>query len=170
MIVEAAAQGLIDFSRARFFDKAWGIRLGLILRGLHESRLREAQTAIHQHHLNLLTISRISDESADRLQAECSDDLHELLNRLQPWAAKTKEAQERDQVKGLMTAWEQRWGDMNSPDVQARIDATAAALRAYAAQTGDQDPIDTRGIYNAKTARVLEQQESLRHAPSPTRH
>lgn len=155
-MVQAAALGLVDFSKMEFFNQAWQTRLRLILDGLHTENRRRITEASLAYHTGLLALSRITQDSSNRVQERCQEDLRELINLLQPWEAKTKEESERDQVKTYRDRWQNRWGDMDSPEIQSKIAEVAEGLARMRELDPAPDELATRyGVFNAQTAEAL---------------
>lgn len=170
-MVQAAASGLIDFREMRFFNKPWQLKLRLLLKGLHQENERRLLTARQNYHAALLAIKTISEQSIERVQDRCQDDLHELTNLLRPWAATTREEREQKQVKTYRDRWQRRWGDLSAPETQRKIEETARALERMREAAPPPNAMgDWFGIFNAQTAQTVEGMRALKHATSANRN
>lgn len=156
-MVQAATLGLVDFSQAKLLDKSWQLRLRLLLDGLRVENRKKIKQAQLDYHLGLLALARITADSSGKVQERAQAELRELINLLQPWAARTKEEAEQAQVKGYRDRWRGRWGDPDSPEIKSKIGEVAAALQRMREMEPPPEEMATRfGIFNAKTAATID--------------
>lgn len=168
-MVQAAASGLIDFSQARFFDESWQRRLRLLLTGLHQANERDLLKARQQYHTSLLGVAGISQESLDRIQERCQDDIRDLENLYRPWAAQTKEEREKEQAREQRTRWQRRFGDLSADETQRKIAETARLLQRMREVTPPRSEMgDWFAVYNRQTSQALQGMQDVKHATART--
>lgn len=138
-MIEAAVRGVMDFSKAEFFNPIWQRQFRATLRGLQMLNAREQADIRHRHYCSLLAAKIVQAEQQDELQQSAIDELHKYEDAFLPNAAKLREEAERQHVKGQISKWEEKWGKMSDPKVQERIQRTADALRKARAETARQE-------------------------------
>jgi hypothetical protein len=146
LMVEAAVRGLVDFSEARFFDPGWTRRLKLILSSLQRLNLREEMSLNHAYYLGLLAIPGLDDQSTKNLQEQLADVRERLDVTYRPWHEDSGEKQEqrKKQMATMTSAWEEKYGRMDDPEVQRKIMATLEGLRLQRTNAQEVKPLTTR--------------------------
>jgi hypothetical protein len=134
MMVRAAATGAVDFSKAELTNPRWTDRLRLILDELTRNNRIEFLRALHQHYTSFMLVPRLTDESYGKIKEGANSTMDLLVEMTYPWdkerAAKTR----RDDVKAAVGAWEDHYGKLDDPEVQAAIDSTVDAVRKHRAE------------------------------------
>ena len=155
--MQAASRGVVDFSKARPYDPLWRRHLRLLLDGLENQIKLEYVDLLHRHYAAILTISNPSEETFANAKERMGELSFEYYNLLYPDRAQSKEEAEKQQVRGNIDRWQQRFGNLNSPEVQARIARTAEALdrlgreSVQAAQRGIEDLMGSKLRRAART-------------------
>jgi hypothetical protein len=158
LMLRVAARGLVDFSKIRWFDDIWYRQLSLMM------RVVEAEDLFALRGYELQRIQQALDRgTADPAAREKLLDVRdELIDRqfahFRPWEyqAGHVEAQQRTEAVQLTSAWERQWGNMNDPEVQARIQQVADAL-LHGQPEAPPTAQSQAGIFNRHTASTLSQ-------------
>lgn len=135
--MQAAAEGLVDFSQLRFYDLKWTLRLSLLLRYLDRRNFR-AQT--------VLDFQRYTAHTSRPLTPEARQHMEELLDHYydrfvssytpsQPEKPIVADEQQRQKVAAATASWEEAYGKLNDPATLAKIDAVVQGLEALRVQT-----------------------------------
>lgn len=85
LIVQAAVDGLIDYSKARLRDNAWWRRLRILLKGVQRKNHLVDLTAAYNYELALLSNSRLTDESFQSGQERAKELYYDIVSILRPW-------------------------------------------------------------------------------------
>lgn len=158
-------RGLIDFSKADFFNPRWHRRVRLLLQGVSAEADKELFQLIHQRALGEFGIDRITEESLDSAQDRATDAMDTLLSLYRPWQfnRKTKEEKEKEEFGGLRKSWQKTFGSLDDPEVQETIARMRRAMLAR--EPGDIDPTapmrDDGGIFNRDTADMLTNMQAI---------
>lgn len=127
LMVQAAAEGVVDFSRARVLDPQWWSRLHILLHGLAAKNNRHMLQMQYDYHLALLQVERLKAEAwGDHLEraVDTNDDMCDNYNG----ARNSKKDRKKAVAVKLRDAWIAEFGDTQSAEVAASIDATVAAI------------------------------------------
>lgn len=151
-MVRAAARGVVDFSQLNILDPVDSRRLRLLLQEVAADDNRTVLRAVHSHMTAGFSIDRITADSLNKLQQESGHILDDLLSEYQPWfySAKSREEREREEFRELESAWNSRFGDLNDPETQKKLEAVRDALLADPPDPEMMSPSD--GIFNKDTA------------------
>ena len=139
LIPEAAVRGIIDFSKARFFDPAWQRHAQSLLLGLQRLNKKEQADIRHRHYCAVMQMAKLSEESAGETEQAATVELHRYEDAFLPNAKEVRKQAEEGVAKGRVSRWEDRYGKMNDPETQERIRQTAEALRALREKTAAED-------------------------------
>ena len=127
LLVQAAVDGVVDFSQARLRDPAWWTRLRFLLNGLDQKNQRD-RLQLHLANVRCLV-------STERV---ASDDWRRQLQHMQELTDKYKATyfpdlkpvtKEAEAVE-LRDSWQEHFGNLNDPKVQSAIDKLLAEWAA----------------------------------------
>lgn len=133
-MIQAATEGIVDFTKMQVFDVFWLRQLKLLLAGLQRRNKREYHVFSQRHHASLLNL-RLDSEHAGSVQEKLIELGLDFEETYFPGVRKERAISERAVVRHQIGSWERRYGDLTSEETQARIERTAEALRRMTAQT-----------------------------------
>ena len=143
LILQAAYKGLIDFSEARFSDRAWWQKLRLMLDKMEDDNLSQVQQM--QFQLNTSVLSYQSEEQQLKHHWQKAQDL--ITSRYDALFSWSKQATGKDAIqkvyKGLIDEWERHFGDRNDPKVVAMLEEYKERVRQM--QQGTKTPTTPTG-------------------------
>lgn len=128
MIVRAAVDGVVDFTKADLRNPLWHRRLSIIVgEMLRRDRLKSLER-LHTRLLAYLPTRLGSVQEFNKLAEEETEVINDFLGTL---AGRTKPTGSRkvEAAKALRDAWNREFGDSSKADVQQNIDQVAEALR-----------------------------------------
>lgn len=129
--IQAAAFGLIDYSKADIKNRAWWRSCNLVFRGLAQRLKREL--AAHRFNFNLALLSGFaaSDKTTlfDKRQAIAQQEFGELESVITPWQVASRKEQEKTQTN----YYREQWKSISGFDLQDK-----AALDAWAQQIDEE--------------------------------
>lgn len=126
-MVQAAAQGIVDFDRAAPDDRWWWKRLSWILDDLEvEDRLR-VLTARHSALCAALAAGPSADV-ANQLIDKIDGLTGVLEQALLPWEEGETRARLSRSAAGMSASWKRLYGDPSDPAVAAKIARTIRAI------------------------------------------
>lgn len=134
MMVRAATSGIIDFSKADPYDKQWMANLRLALAETSRRSQLDFVKVLHQHYVGMLAIDRLEDASFRKLRDRANELLDVIIQLQEPWNDDQVAAARKDQVKAAVQEWEDHYGSLSDPAVQAGIDETVEAVRKHRAE------------------------------------
>jgi len=130
-MVEAAASGAVDFSRADLCNPRWTNYLRIVLVEVaRQSRLRFVST-LHQHYVTFATIPNLEDGSFKKLREGANNALDLIIQQTEPWNKERVTQAQKDQAKAAVEEWEAHYGKLSDPAVQAAIDATVESVKRH---------------------------------------
>lgn len=104
----------------------------LIQEQVHQDQW-QLNSVLYLRNASLRTIENLTPESLRTLQADADHIYERLQDSLRPWRVSDKARQgRRSDDAESMEIWKRNWGDPSDPEVQKRIEATAAAIMAGA--------------------------------------
>lgn len=119
-MAQAAARGVVDFSKANVLSRKWWQRLWLMLDQVEADNLLRVRTL--QHAQNAAVVAYDNEPKTFELHwEECNKACTDMWNLMFPWMHHT----EASQNERLRDAWAQRYGDPADPLVKERIRKTA---------------------------------------------
>lgn len=140
LLCAVAESGFFRHDPARRDDPAWWLRFQVAIREVERRRALETLQARLSSLQTRMLCSAILTQLYEDKQAELKhlDELGKITEKLvdaiedqhQPWSRRQRRKARLEQVKGWRQAWEETFGGkLDSPEMQARIDATVAALQ-----------------------------------------
>lgn len=134
MMVRAAAIGAIDFSKADPYNPRWIHYLRLVLAEMTRRSALEFTRTLHQHYVTFATIPRLEDASFKKLRDGANNVLDIIIEQSEPWDKEKVSQAQRDQVKAAVQEWEDHYGKLDDPTVQAAINASVEAIKQHRVQ------------------------------------
>lgn len=128
MIIQAAAEGVVDFRSADPLDPAWWRHLRLRLQVLQARNETVVDQLWAAWYFATLQRPNLTQQSLDSLLNGVENCMNQITRRLFPW--ERVEAGRDKAVKDLRDQWVQVYGDPEDPETKAKIDATVAMLRS----------------------------------------
>lgn len=122
---QAHVERRFDFRGADFFDRWWWHRLHWTLEGLEAENANRVETIRQNLHAGAITYGA-GQEVFDCHWNQAQELNRRIYNRLFPWAKKAA----RNERKQMAELWKKVWGDPADPEVQQKIEDTAAQLLA----------------------------------------
>lgn len=129
-MVRAAVGGFIDFSHANPFDRRWYIKRRLLLDAMQTEMEGDYLRCSLSKHLAIMASPRAIDDQVFDSNLALAKEVLTRIFEISICEELEPTDQRKDMARALQGAWEQQFGDINDPNVRARIDAVAAALRA----------------------------------------
>lgn len=130
-MVRAAVSGALNFDRADPFDTWWWIKTNLVLEEVSRQDRVVWLSANHRHWCAMMAHGNLKDDGFAKSQTESSALLDKVADSLFPWREKTQGPQD------LMQMWISEFGNPDSPETQAMIDAACAAIAAVPVNTDE---------------------------------
>lgn len=130
-MVRAAASGAIDFAQADPNDRWWWKRLNFILDEVGRRDRLEWLQANARHYAGLLANGKLENEAFQKTQEASMELVGSVYTLLFPWQSDVSLQQD------LVDMWTSEYGDINSPETKAMIDAAIEAIYSVPA-----NPID----------------------------
>ena len=133
-MVFAATTGAIDFSKASLLDSRWTAYLRLTLAELTRQTTLDFMRTLHQHYAAFATIPRLEESSFKSLRDSANEALDIIIAKSNPWDKDRVSEAQKDQARAAVQEWEDHYGKLDDPQVQAAIDATVAAVQQHRAE------------------------------------
>jgi hypothetical protein len=127
---QAAAEGVVDFTRGDPRDIHWWINLNIALDHVEGRNADVIRRLHHATTLALLSRTDLNEESTEGLRKHADSLVLEHKKSLFPWVDFDESAGLNRAIDDMSKAWAAEWGDPNSPETQAKIEATARMLAA----------------------------------------
>lgn len=138
-MIQAAVLGVIDFSKARFYDPWWRRQVRLKLLGLERKNNSDYASVTAGHYAALLSAPNLEVTQWNKIQDRAIEAVYQYQYAFDPSQFKTAEEREKGSVRRDVGRWQQRYGDLRSPEVQDRIRRTAEALQELGRQTRQEE-------------------------------
>jgi hypothetical protein len=120
LLVQAAAEGTIDFSEVRFGDWRWISKIRLLVGYLDNKNRREQLLVTHANNCGFVASGSLTSKSFESLK-EANSDLHnKICNTYYPSSAKIDDMAEYE-INKYQLMWEERFGRLDDPEVQQKI-------------------------------------------------
>lgn len=138
-----AAEGIVDFTKARIRDPAWQVRMRLLGVG-HQAKMDlQYMQASLAFDLAQMTSPHFASDVVGEAQKRAIAQFSEIVYKIRPWE-RPNEEDKRQQVLGLKELYKQACGDPDDPAYQKVIEATVHELltrkdRAAQAAQAEQD-------------------------------
>lgn len=129
-MVRAAVGGFINFSEANPFDRRWYIRRRLLLDAMQTEMEADYLRCSFSKHLAVASSPQAVNGDVFKNSMSRATEVLTKLFEISICETLEPTDQRKDMARALQGAWEQHFGDINDPNVQARIDSVAAALRS----------------------------------------
>jgi hypothetical protein len=84
LIIQAAVDGLVDFSQARFRDSRWWSRLRILLRGMQRKVHLTDLHAAYDFQLALMSAG-LTDDGFKQTQENAKELYYDIVGALRPW-------------------------------------------------------------------------------------
>jgi hypothetical protein len=127
-MVQAAAEGLVDFSKSKHHNHKWHQHLSLILSGLERRNRRELKAHLFDQTVAVYTSRRIKAEAAEEIAQRIHDLYHDIRETYYPQDKDQRVQQEKQAVRQDIRGWEARFGQMSAEETKKGIDEFAAAM------------------------------------------
>lgn len=128
LIVQAAARGIVDFSKFDPFDRGWWLRLRLLLNEVESDNLQQMLVVQHRQHTAALEYTA-GKQTFDHHWKHASQILATLTGMYFPWTG-AKPLSRKEEYESLRGQWIERFGDPKDPAVQASVDRTVEFLQS----------------------------------------
>jgi hypothetical protein len=129
-MVQAAARGVVDFTRAVPRDRRWWLKLGLLLAQIEDDNLTTAQRLDHAGAAALVGRETLTASSLEALVERLTVTTRQIKQRLFPWVEFDGRATLVKSVDALKKRYLEEYGDPNRPEAQAELAAYQAKLAA----------------------------------------
>lgn len=152
----AAVRGVIDFTKARILDYEWWRYYFVILDAMmreDDSRLIKAQ---RDHHLALISNSRLTEEGFDKHQKLANDRWWDLVACMRPWEITDAVERKRAEYKKLTEAWEAHFGKMDDEETKRNIEREVERMKANAAAA--REHVDEEALVQERMTQFWQQQ------------
>jgi len=127
LICQAAAEGLIDFSKAQLLDRYWWKRLDILLYQLEKRNYYDVIKTQHNQCSNALTYCD-DDEIFKSYWKSCNDLLNDLYSSYFSWVKEKELSKNNDVIKQLREEYIANFGDPDTPEAKQRIANTVNFL------------------------------------------
>jgi len=127
-MVQAAAEGIVDFRRTKAFDPKWHQYLHLILSGLARRNRRELRQLLFSQAVAVYTSRQLKAEQAEEVSQKVSDLYHDIQETYYPQDKDLRVQHEKQLVRKDIRSWEARFGELGKEEVKKQIDDFAAAM------------------------------------------
>jgi hypothetical protein len=136
-MVQAAIEGVVDFSQAEVYSTRWHRRLGLLLSGLERQNRRELRQLLFDHAVSIYTSRKLQAEQADEIAQKVSDLYHDIQQTYYPQETEARVQHEKAMVKQDVRNWETRFGKLNSAEAKEKMDAFVQGMERLRQETAD---------------------------------
>ena len=136
-MVQAAAEGVVDFSKTQFYDRRWRMYIERIFLYLQNKNRRGYLQVLHRANTALLGSGVVSAETFDNLKEIASDLYNKIVDTYYP--SEAKEEEEVDvkaaDVAKATNMWESVFGSLDDPEVVSRVQELSDKLLGLKANT-----------------------------------
>jgi hypothetical protein len=127
-MVQAAADGVIDFSQADPYDNAWWLKLKWLTNEISRKNQVRVMGLRHARYLSTLARADLDSQYVENNWDKAYQLEQATFALLFPWIIPEDE---KSVEQALRDSWVNTYGDPNDPEVQAEIDATVRWLQAH---------------------------------------
>jgi hypothetical protein len=128
-MVQAAIDGVIDYTEFDSHDaKSW-IRLRILLAELHKRHVSKIWELSHRQQLSIMAHSGMKQESLDKAWDNASDMVDKISSIYFPWQDDDESQDRKSADERMRDQWVAAWGDPDDPEVAARVRATEDWLK-----------------------------------------
>lgn len=145
LTIRAALRGIIDFRAARILDVNWWRRSNILLQALVDEEDARILETLYRFQCALIANGGLTEESFTQSQRHTKETCNELINAIQPWAAKSAGSVRQKHIQELIALYKEVVGDPDDPVFKAKMEAEAAAMLAEARRAvpeSDEDRIE----------------------------
>lgn len=136
LLVGMAADGLVDFSKAKLLDRNWNTKLLLLLKLYRNNKQVKIANLYFQRAVGALAYGNPDTFKAAWALSDKAIDLVESLES--PWLDRDiKPEKDYDEYRALIEQYKQQIGDLNDPEFKAQIDSAVEELKRQS--RGDAD-------------------------------
>lgn len=134
-MVQAAAEGVIDFSQARIGGIRWMRKINLLLDHVSRKNRREIELLAYQRYLVFLAARFQSKEVMESALESVFSIPAEIESTYYPEGESIEKKQFGTMLREGKSAWEQNYGQLEDPEVQKKIAETVRGMEALRRQT-----------------------------------
>jgi hypothetical protein len=127
-MVQAAALGVIDFTKSDPRNKAWWFRLRLILDQLEDFNLARQHRLYYDYDLAVLGRPDLTEDGYKKFTKDATHRLYDIINVYRAWDPIDPATTQANEVSKADELWKQSWGDRNDPKIKAAIADTVRML------------------------------------------
>lgn len=136
LLVGMAADGLVDFSKARLLDRNWNIKLRLLLKVYQNNKQVKIANLYFQRAVGAIAYGNSDTFKAAWSLSDKSIDLIETLES--PWLDRDKSNKKHyDEHLALIEQYKRQIGDLNDPEFKAEMDRIVEQLNRESRGTAD---------------------------------
>lgn len=115
-MIQAAVDGVIDYSTANLLDRRWWVKLRWLLDRYEAKQTCEVLKLQHNQHLSVLAYD-LKQETFDHHWKGANNITKSIFEMTFPWSSKvTKPEAKIDDA--LLATWKERFGDIKDPKVK----------------------------------------------------
>lgn len=120
-MVQAAVEGVIDFSKARFSDYRWHRYVGQLLRGLQRRNNRELLFVQRDELLALVSGGNIEPDRVEDFNKRLSVMYFDIYETYYPHEHNKRQVVEQTMAQRDVDSWEEAFGDLSDKEVEANL-------------------------------------------------
>lgn len=158
--VDAAVEGLIDYSKVRLRDPAWWTRWKILVTALGRKKDEKVYDATFRFGLALVANAGLTPDSFRKVQGDAQENYHDLVGTIRPWEGRSFTDRKRREMKDHRQAYIDAYGvDPASPEYKAWEAQQIARINA-----GEFDAPETETADQIVARRQRERAEAQRRA------
>ncbi len=151
LMVQAAADGRIDFEAADFRDRRWWIRTRWQLDRMEDENVLKVVNLQHEQNLAVLSGGAV-EQTFEHHWKSANENVTSVYELYFPWLINEKEKRRTSEAEKLRQMWIDAYGDPKDPKVKAKLEDAARLMRAKRAKSSERNFSDSK-----KMARILRQ-------------
>jgi hypothetical protein len=155
LTVRAHLAGAIDFRQARLRDPNWWRLVNAVIRAMTADRDAEILRAAYAFQCALVDNGNLTDDSFKTAQARTKETFNDLVNAIQPWAARTTGEVKKTEIAGMVETYKRLIGDPGDPKFRDRMLASIEKNRLERERPSPEDE-------ETRVARLLDEAERRR--------
>lgn len=110
LTVKSAVAGIIDYSKADWFDPMWWKRWRYLVTEMEQKTQIKLKEIIYNYYLALMSNSMLSSDDFSKMQKKAKELFNEIDNAEKPWAAKSRESVAQQEELALRQQLEKALG------------------------------------------------------------
>lgn len=136
LLVRVAADGLVDFSKAKLLDRGWTIKLRLLLKAYQDNKQAKMSNLYFQRAVSVLAYG---DPDTFKKAWALSDKAIDLIEQLEcPWLDRDrKPKKDYNEYRALIEQYKRVIGDPDDPAFKVKIDEAVEELKRRSSGTFD---------------------------------